>query len=261
MRVLKSILGICLVLLIFGFHSDFKKTTDKNKWQSLFNGKDLTDWVVKIKGYKAGNNVHNTFRVTDGVLKVSYADYDSFNNQFGHIFYKNPFKNYILRLDYRFVGQQAKGGASWGNRNNGIMIFCQSPESMEINQNFPVSIEVQLLGGLADGKGRPTGNVCTPGTDIIMNDSLITTHCIDSNSKTYFGDQWVQAEVEVHSDSLIIHRINGIEVMRYSKPQIGGAYNTFKNRDGEVLKSGYISLQSESSPTEFRNIKIRKLKY
>ncbi len=259
MKILKPIIATLLTFFLFGYQSDLKKNIDNSKWQSLFNGKDLSNWVVKIKGYKAGVNAHNTFTVEKGVLKVSYAQYDSFKNQFGHIFYKKPFKSYILKLEYRFVGHQAKGGESWGNRNNGIMIFSQSPESMTLNQDFPVSIEVQLLGGLPNGKTRPTGNVCTPGTHIYMKDSLVTTHCIDSNSKTYFGNQWVKAEVEVHSDSLIIHRINGKEVMRYRKPLIGGRFNTFKNRDGEFLNSGYIALQSESSPTEFRNIKIREL--
>jgi len=260
MKAIKTLLAILLTFFLFGYQSDFKKNNDKNAWQSLFNGKDLSHWIVKIKGYKIGVNAHNTFRVENGLLKVSYANYDSFNNQFGHIFYKKPFKSYILQLEYRFVGRQVKGGPSWGNRNNGIMIFSQAPESMAINQDYPVSVEFQLLGGLADGKTRPTGNVCTPGTNIVMKDSLVTTHCINSSSKTYFGNQWVKAEVEVHSDSLIIQRINGKEVIRYSKPQIGGRFNTFKNRVGEILKSGYIALQSESSPTEFKNIKIKELK-
>lgn len=235
------------------------QNTKKDKWVSLFNGKDLSNWIVKIRGFETGVNAYNTFKVENGVLKNSYAEYDSFKNQFGHIFYKKPFKSYILRLEYRFVGNQAKGGESWGNRNNGIMIFSQPPESMEIDQGFPVSIEFQLLGGLPDGKLRPTGSVCTPGTYIVMKDSLVTAHCIESSSKTYFGDQWVKAEVEVHSDSLIIQRINGQEVLRYSKPQIGGRFNTFANRVGEHLKGGYIALQSESSPTEFRNIKILEI--
>lgn len=246
----------CFLIFCFAFVFISCQNTKKDKWVSLFNGKDLSHWTVKIRGFKSGVNAYNTFRVENGILKNSYSEYDSFKNQFGHIFYKKPFKSYILRLEYRFVGHQAKGGESWGDRNNGIMIFSQSPESMAIDQGFPVSVEFQLLGGLVDGKPRPTGNVCTPGTDIVMKDSLVTTHCIDSSSKTYFGNQWVKAEVEVHSDSLIIQRINGQEVMRYSKPQIGGRFNTFANRVGEHLKGGYIALQSESSPTEFRNIEI-----
>jgi len=259
MKILRFIFAIYLALFLFGCQSKLKNTHHKSQWQSLFNGKDLNNWIVKIKGYKVGVNALNTFRVENGLLKVSYADYDSFNNQFGHLFYKKPFKSYILRLKYRFVGKQVKGAETWGNRNNGIMIFSQSPESMALNQDFPVSVEFQLLGGLEDDKSRPTGNVCTPGTNIVMKDSLITTHCIESTSKTYFGNQWVSAEVEVHSDSLIIQRINGKEVMRYSKPQIGGRFNTFANRVGEHLKGGYIALQSESSPTEFKNIEILEL--
>ncbi|NCP21562.1 MAG: DUF1080 domain-containing protein [Flavobacteriales bacterium CG_4_8_14_3_um_filter_35_10] len=259
MKTFALFLGTCLSLLLVGYQPELTNQSKKNQWQSLFNGKDLNNWVVKIKGYEAGVNAHNTFRAENGVLKVSYSAYDSFNNQFGHIFYKKPFKSYLLRLDYRFVGAQAIGGQSWATKNSGIMIFSQAPETMALNQEFPVSVEVQLLGGLSDGKPRPTGNVCTPGTDIVMNDQIITTHCINSTSKTFYDEQWIHAEVEVHSDSLIIHRINGVEVMRYSKPQIGGDYNTFKNRDGEALKSGYICLQSESHPIEFKKIEIKEL--
>lgn len=259
MKTTKLLASICIGLLLFGFDNSSKKPIEKNEWQSLFNGKDLSDWIIKIKGYEVGINAHQTFRVENEVLKVSYSEYDSFNNQYGHIFYKKPFNSYLLRLDYRFVGEQALGGQPWATKNSGIMIFSQSPESMGLNQDFPVSVEVQLLGGITEGKPRPTGNVCTPGTDIYMKDSLVTTHCINSSSKTFYDDQWIQAEVEVHSDSLIVHRINGVEVMRYNKPQIGGEYNTFKNRDGEILKSGYICLQSESHPIEFKNIEILEL--
>ena len=75
---------------------------------------------------------------------------------------------------------------------------------MTKDQDFPVSIEVQFLGG--NGKdNRPTGNVCTPGTNIVMKDKLITQHCNDSRSKTYHGNEWVTVEVEVHGNGVIKH--------------------------------------------------------
>ncbi|MBJ7880441.1 3-keto-disaccharide hydrolase [Gelidibacter salicanalis] len=234
-------------------------------WISLFNGKNLDGWTPKIKGYDFGDNLHNTFRVEDGVIKVSYDGYDGkFNDAFGHLFYKTPFSNYRLKIQYRFTGDQISDGAGWATRNSGVMIHCQDPKEMAKDQNFPLSIEVQMLGGITEGQSRSTANLCTPGTNVVIDGTLITQHCTESNSETYYGDQWVNLEVEVYSDSLIIHKIDDKEVLRYSKPQYGGAdmneYNaSYKDRIGETIKGGYISLQSESHPTEFRNIELFEL--
>lgn len=234
-------------------------------WISLFNGTDLDGWTAKIKGYDLGDNIHNTFRVEDGVIKVSYDGYDGkFNDRFGHLFYKTPFSNYKLKMQYRFTGDQISDGAGWATRNSGLMIHGEDPKNMAKDQNFPLSIEVQMLGGITQGVSRSTANLCTPGTNVVMDDQLITQHCTESTSETYYGDQWVNLEVEVYNDSLIIHRINEKEVMRYSKPQYGGGdmddYNAaYKSRIGDAIKGGYISLQSESHPTEFRNIEVLKL--
>jgi len=250
---------ICVLCLSSCQKKEKILTKSEKEWIELFNGNDLNDWVVKIKGYPINENVNNTFRVENGVLKVSYDEYQSFDASYGHIFYKNPFSSYKLRLQYRFVGKQVNGGASWAEKNSGVMIHSQSPKSMKINQDFPVSIEVQLLGGLNEKEERPTANLCTPGTHIIMHGKLVTTHCIDSSSKTYYDDQWVNLEVLVIQDSIITHKINGKEVLYYTKPQIGGEYNTMKAREGELLTQGYISLQSESHPIEFRNIELLDL--
>lgn len=233
------------------------------EWVSLFNGKDLNDWIVKIKGFPAGENYNNTFVVEDGVLKVNYDAYnDKFNNTFGHIYYKKPFSNYKFRMDYRFTGDQLSDGEGWATRNSGIMFHCEDPKKMGVDQNFPVSLEVQLLGGNGADE-RSTANLCTPGTHVKMNSELQTEHCISSISKTYHGDQWVHIEIEVRNDSIIKHFINGEEVIRYFKPEYGGKVDfneeLWKNKEGQPVKSGYISLQSESHPVEFKNIEILEL--
>lgn len=244
------------ILSVLLFTSCQKKKTEN--WIPLFNGKDLSNWVVKINGFPLNENIRNTFRVENGILKVSYDDYEDFGNAYGHIFYKEPFSNYILRLQYRFKGDQAKGGQDWATKNSGIMIHSQSPESMGLNQEFPVSLEVQLLGGLDRAIERPTGNLCTPGMHVIMNGKRVTEHCIPSSSPTFYGEEWIDVEVEVHNDSLIKHKINGQTVITYSKPIYGGEYNT-TFQEGAPVKGGYISLQSESHPVEFRNIELLEL--
>jgi hypothetical protein len=218
----------------------------KSQWVSLFNGKNLDGWKVKIRGYDLNENFGNTFRVEDGILKVSYDQYDKFDGRFGHIFYDGTFSHYILRVEYRFVGEQCPGGAGWALRNSGIMAHGQSAESMKKDQDFPDSIEVQLLGGNGKDK-RPTGNLCTPGTHVVMDGKLVKQHCISSSSKTYHGDQWITIELEVHGNSTIKHFINGELVLEYEQPQLD---------DGTLLSEGTISLQSESHPVEFRKVEI-----
>lgn len=228
-------------------------------WISLFNGKDLEGWTPKIRNHELGENYGNTFRVEDGVIKVSYDQYDQFNGTYGHLFYKSPFSKYRFRVEYRFTGEQAPGGEGWATRNSGVMIHCQDPATMRKDQDFPVSIEVQLLGGLSDGKPRSTANMCSPGTHIVMDGKLKRTHCINSESKTFDGDQWVTVEIEVNGGGAIRHYVNGDLVMEYEQPQYddrdGNAIEVIK--DGKLaIESGYISLQSESHPVEFRKVEI-----
>jgi Domain of Unknown Function (DUF1080) len=233
-----------------------------NGWIKLFNGKDLDGWKPKIKGYDAGENFGNTFRVENSVLKVAYDQYSKFDGKFGHLFYKTPFSHYKLHIEYRFVGEQCPGGPSWAFRNSGAMIHGQTPESMGKDQDFPVSIEVQFLGG--DGKGeRPTCNVCTPGTNIVMRDRLITEHCNNSRSKTYPQEEWVTVDVEVHGNGIIKHLVDGETVIEYEKPQLDDKDADGKKliKNGEkMLSGGTISLQSESHPIEFRKVELLPLK-
>lgn len=239
-----------------------KNDPDKKEWVQLFNGKDLKDWKVKIRGYALNDNFGNTFRVENGMMKVGYEKYDQYNERFGHIFYKQKFSHYIIATEYRFVGDQCPGGPNWATRNSGIMLHCQSPESMGKDQDFPISIEAQLLGGLGKGP-RTTANLCTPGTNVEMDGKLFTPHCINSKSKTYDGDQWVRAEILVDGDKQIKHMVNGETVLTYEKPQIGGGnvsgHDPAVKKDGMLLTEGYISLQSESHPVEFRKVELLSL--
>lgn len=238
------------------------KAPEVGKWESLFNGKDLAGWTPKVRGEEAGVNFKNTFRVEDGVLKVDYSEYDEWSERYGHLFHERRLSHYRLRLEYRFVGAQLKGGPGWALRNSGLMIHSEAPSTMEKEQEFPASLEVQLLGGAEQGE-RTTGNLCTPGTHVEMEGKLETAHCINSKSKTFRGDQWVTLEVEVRGNELIRHLINGEEVMRYTKPQLGGdahADALAKVAGDKMLSGGFICLQSESHPVEFRKIEVMELK-
>lgn len=236
----------------------------KNEWISLFNGKDINDWIVKIHHHEVGENFGNTFRVEDGMIKVRYDQYDKFNDQFGHLYYKTPFSYYHLKVEYRFAGEWRKDAPDYTQLNSGIMFHSQDPRTMPKEQDWPISIEFQLLAGLGDGKPRPTGNMCSPGTNIVYKGKLDERHCIESSSKTYAPNEWVTAELIVLGDSLITHIINGDTVLQYSKPQIGGGvvnrYDPAIKQDGKILSQGFIALQSEGQPVDFRKVEIMNLK-
>jgi hypothetical protein len=257
---MKKILS--LVFLLIALSGFAQKKIKPGKWIKLFNGKDLADWTVKIKDHPVNDNFGNTFRVENGVIKVSYDQYGGkFKDQFGHLFYKRKFSAYLLVVEYRFTGEQISDGPGWAFRNSGLMLHGQSPESMATDQDFPICLEAQLLGG--NGKDdRNTNNLCTPGTNVVMNGKLFTPHCVSSSSKTYHGDQWVRAQVLVLGDSVVKHIVETDTVLVYSKPQYDERDNWVKKaglQPGATIKEGTISLQSESHPVEFRKVELFNL--
>ena len=266
------------IILITGLFSCSKSdSSKKEEWISLFNGTDLTDWTIKFANRDIDINYLNTFRAQDIMIRIAYDKYNTFEDDYAHLYYKKPYSYYKLRFDYRFTGEQVPGGERWNVRNSGIMLHSQSAESNDYGQYFPVSIEIQLLGGLGAGE-RPTGNVCTPGTALVMDGKVDYRHCISSQSKTYHGDHWVSAEVVVLGGESIVHIIENDTVLKYQSPQIGGGFTNPKmgdkdwtsrgvvqskdqwvKKEGELLTQGYISLQAESHPIDFKNIRLLDL--
>jgi hypothetical protein len=261
--VLAFLCSIGLLLSCGGVKNNPIADTEKG-FKPLFNGKDIKDWFVKIYHHEVGQNFGNTFRVVDGVIQIRYDQYGNFNDQFGHLYYKTPFSYYHLKFEYRFVGKLQKGAPDYTLLNSGVMFHSQDPRTMLKEQDWPISVEMQLLGGLGDGRSRPTGNMCSPGTDVIYQGKISADHCINSSSKTYDGDQWVRGELIVMGDSIIKHIINGDTVLQYSKPQIGGGvangFDPKYKQDGKLLSSGFIALQSEGQPVDFKNIRIKQLR-
>lgn len=238
--------------------------SDTENWVELFNGNNLNGWTAKISGYATGENFANTFRVENGAITVAYDGYDRFDDRFGHLFYRQPFSHYRLRVEYRFVGEQAPGGESWATRNSGVMIHAQDPATMPPQQDFPISLEAQFLGGLSADEPRPTGNLCTPGTHVEFEGEFTSTHCIESTSPTFYGDQWVTIEVVVLGGEKLAHYVNGESVIEYENPTLGGGvvsgHRPEMKPEGEPLTSGFIALQSESHPIEFRRVSLLNLK-
>jgi hypothetical protein len=238
------------------------KPAEPGEWHSLFNGHDLSGWTVKINKHPVGENFADTYRVEDSVIKVSYDGYGKFDEQFGHLYSNQAYGSYVLRLEYKITGKAVADSPPWAKLNSGVMIHSQSPLTMGLNQAWPASMEVQFLA-VGTAAGRQTGNVCTPGTNLEMKGKVLTDHIIDSSSKLYPVDEWVEVEVEVHGNEEVIHRVNGVEVLRYQHPQLDpteeSAQALLAAGAPLQLSFGHIALQAESQPVWFRNIRIRQL--
>ena len=258
---LSKALSRCLMLC---FSLSLPVGAVEHAWISLFNGRNLDGWTPKISGHPCGENALDTFQVDDGILKVSYDGYEKFDQQYGHLFTDIPYSHYLLRMEYRFIGTMMPDAPSYVNLNSGVMIHSQSPQSMGLTQGFPVSMEFQFLAD--EGKGdRPTGNVCTPGTNLEIDGKLVTDHIVKSTAPTFPADEWVKIEVEVRGNDRVIHRVNGKEVLRYEHPQLDpegrvvSAGELIKAGAPMALRYGYIALQAEGQPVWFRNIELKSL--
>lgn len=263
--LLTVILSTSFVACKSNSENDKKKESmePENKWVDLFNCNNLVGWIPKFNHHEVGENYAKTFRVKDSVIQVNYEDYTSFDERYGHLFYKEPFSSYHLKFDYRFTDQWMEDAPDYAYRNSGVMFHSQAPETILKEQDWPISVEYQMLTDAGDGKPRPTGNMCSPGTEVFFEGEMDPRHCIESSSDTYPIGEWVQAELIVYGDSLIIHKVNGEKVLEYTKPQIGGGvvsgYNPEIKEDRKALTEGYIALQAEGQGVEFKEIKIRKL--
>lgn len=234
-------------------------------WNVIFNGKDLEGWTTKVHHYEVGDNYGDTFRAEEGIIKVRYDKYDgAYNDRFAHLYFDEPYSYFHLSLEYRFIGKMHLGAPVFVEKNSGVMFHSQDPRTMLKEQNWPISVEMQFLGGIKEGEPRPTGNMCSPGTDVVYNGKIDDRHCIKSSSETFYGDQWIKADLIVYGDSIVRHFINDKKVLEYTKPQIGGGvvegYDPDFKKDGMLLNEGFIALQSEGQPVDFRNIKIKNLK-
>jgi len=234
------------------------RTAPASDWQAIFNGRNLDGWVVKLAHHEVGDNYGNTFRVENGLIRVMYDKYTDFGARFGHLFYKQKLSHYVVSVEYRFFGEQMKGGPGYARLNSGVMIHSQAPETILKDQDWPISVEAQLLAG-----NRTTMNVCTPGTEIFMHGEMVKAHCTNSTSKIYPDNDWVTVQVEVLGSERVRHLIDGQTVLEYEKPMIGGGvatgYDPAIKKDGTILDAGYIALQAESQPVEFRNVRLLNL--
>ena len=259
MSVFQGLGGAILAGMIAACTTPFQAASDAG-WQSLFDGETLNGWTPKIVGQPVGSDTNQIFRVEDGVLRVSYDAYASFNSDFGHLFYDIPASHYRLRFDYQFSGTQTPGGPAWAFMNSGVMVHAQAPETMALDQAFPICVEAQLLGGAPALPGRTTANICTPGSHIVIDGELVTQHCINSQTLATPEQVWTRFEIEVRQGEIITLSVNGETAFTLQGPH-------YDESDPDVVRlgltgsmeSGYFALQAESHSVAFRNIEWQRL--
>lgn len=233
-------------------------------WEPIFDGRTLDGWTPKIAGYKAGEDPKQTFVVHDGAIRVSYANYNNrFGNEYGHLFWKTPLSAYRLRFEYRLFGPPLPDIKVWEISNSGVMFHAQSPESERLDQAFPVSLEYQILG-IPRPTQEPSGNLCTPGTTVVIDGKRDPRHCILSSSPFLPVGQWEKAEIAVLPNGEITHYLNGEVVLRYSAAELDpadtDAATLIQAAGGALtLTKGYIALQAEGQQIDFRKIEIQRL--
>jgi hypothetical protein len=261
---LKNIFTVLASMYLFLNNGSSCFCQRKSDWQALFNGKDLNGWTPKMQHSECGENYENTFRVKNKTIQVRYNQYtQGFGERYGHLYTDRAYSYYILKLKYKVTGKWLSDAPWYTEGNSGVMYHSQAPWTMNVEQDWPRSIEMQFLANKADGSKRTTGNMCSPGTHITYKGKLDERHCIDSNGASLPKDQWVEATLTVLGDSLITHSINGKEVFQYSKPTQGGPlvnnYEKLYYQEGALINKGHIALQSEGQEMDFKDIKILNL--
>ena len=231
-------------------------------WVSLFNGKDLSGWTVKIAGQDLNDNYQRTFRVADGLLKISYDGYDAFSGRFGSLYSQRKLSHYWLRAEYRFTGKLAPGAPSWAYENSGLQLHSQAPESMLKAQEFPVSVEFDIKGARLFGR-NPTGDVCRNGTRVKLGGVPLAGQCSTLSDIAIPGDDWVTVLAEVDGSRRVRQIVNGALIVEYTDLTLddtnADARRLIAAGADQALSSGYVSIQSNGPPIEFRRIEVLPL--
>lgn len=226
-------------------------------WVNLFNGKDLTGWVPLIHKHKVGENVYDTFRAdsVNKVIKVLYDKYPNleFGGRCGNLYYNRRLTNYRIKVTYRFQEPLVKNPVGWSKNNSGLMIFGIDPATVTGDPEFPPLIEIQLLGSPSQpgGGGTTSPNYCEPGG---MTMQQHTGGCGNNGTgKTPNpAAQWTTVEADVH--------VTG-QTKIYQHPDTTNAVLTMSGPryQNAAVTGGYIALQSEGQPIEYKDILLKEL--
>jgi|BioPla2DNA2_1021312.scaffolds.fasta_scaffold17704_2 hypothetical protein len=192
----------------------------QDKTVPLFNGKDLAGWVVFTNPADSTTDAAGTFTVKDGVLAVRGQPY-------GYIRTEKQYKDYRVSLEFRWAGEKGS--------NSGFFQRVHGEDKI-----WPVGLECQLgsgnVGDLIGLGGYPFEEAVQQLGRFQMKPRIT-----DTDPEKPVGE-WNQIEVECLGP-YVKYTVNGI----------------LANEAAVADVSGFIALQSEGGPVEFRNIRIQEL--
>lgn len=213
---------------------------------SLFNGRDLEGWTVV--GRDGDPAAADTWTVSDGVLKASGQPY-------GYVRTKGAYRDYILRIEWRWVAGPAPTDANGKprGRNSGVLLHIQGEDKV-----WPTCLEAQLQERFA-------------GDFIAMDMAVVFDELTAMREK---------AAAEAGTDTAARERALGarrITRRHESSEKPIGEWNTYEiicradtvtlvvngvlqnSATGLSISEGAIGLQSEGMPIEFRRVDLTAL--
>lgn len=185
----------------------------------LFNGEDLAGWTHELDNPEA--RMTDVWSVEDGVLKCT-------GNPSGYIRTLEDYSDYELTLEWRWPGE---GG------NNGVLVHGSSPRALGI---WPKSIEVQL-------QHQHAGDFWIIGTELDVENKEQRKQ--DRRHLNLTDD----SEKPLGEWNVIKIRCLGDEI----KVWVNGEF--VNHATNCSVTTGYIALQSEGRPIEYRNIRLRRI--
>lgn len=188
----------------------------------LWNGKDFAGWELFIPDESV--DVHDIWSVKDGVVYCKGVPN-------GYMRTKTTYANYRLHLEWRWPEKPT---------NSGVLLHASGPD-----QVWPLTIECQLKAGSA-------------GDFVLINRPGIT---VDGEDKQDKDKQFVVANKKEASSEKPAGQWNAYDI-HCEGDTIRCYVNDVLQNEGTAatITSGWICLQSEGSPIEFRNIYLEPVK-
>lgn len=201
---------------------------------SLFNGKDLTGWHADVPEMDTNANAKTPFVFRNGMLV-------SLGTPGGHLITDKIYKNYRLKVEYRFA---AKPG------NCGVLVHSSTPRALY--QMFPKSLEVQMEHGNAGDFWCIVEDISVPNMEARRGPKTEwggtegkrrnIKNLVDKSEKPV--GEWNSMMIECLNDSV--------------KVWVNGTLENFGYNC--TASEGQIALQAEGSEVEFRKVELTPIK-
>lgn len=217
--MIRNTLGLsCLLLVAFNCPA----VTSQENFKPLFNGKDLSGWVIV-------NVAPNTFTARDGMIV-------STGKPTGTMRTERMYENFIMEVEWRHM--QPKGNAG---------VFIWGDPISFVGVPFSRGVEVQVLDGRNEATYTSHGDVFPIWGATMVPDrphpSKNSQRCLPSEWRCKPSPEWNHYRITCN-DGVLKLAVNGKEVS-------GGSMCR--------PRKGYICLESEGSECHFRNLKIAEL--